>query len=96
MYSYGGYHGTFNVTRKCHSMKSGIWSPSSTQIGCRVRCKCIKADLLCTAVCLSVVETVTGDRLMSDVQGISNYLVIFLVRETYLWLRVIHSQNRSH
>jgi hypothetical protein len=28
MCSYGGYHGTFNVTRKCHSIKRGIWSPS--------------------------------------------------------------------
>jgi hypothetical protein len=26
--SYGGYHVIFNVTRKCHSMKSGIWSPN--------------------------------------------------------------------
>jgi hypothetical protein len=23
MCSYGGYHGTFNVTRECHFMKSG-------------------------------------------------------------------------
>jgi hypothetical protein len=28
MCSYGGYHRTFNVTRKCHSIKRGIWSPS--------------------------------------------------------------------
>jgi hypothetical protein len=28
MYSYGGYHGTLNVTRKWNSMKNGIWPPS--------------------------------------------------------------------
>jgi hypothetical protein len=27
MCSYGGYHGTFDVTRLCPSMKSGVWSP---------------------------------------------------------------------
>jgi hypothetical protein len=27
MCSYGGYHGTFNVTRMCNSTKSGMWSP---------------------------------------------------------------------
>jgi hypothetical protein len=26
----GGYHGTFNVTQECHSMKSGVWSPSKS------------------------------------------------------------------
>jgi hypothetical protein len=32
MYPYGSCHGTFNVTRYYHSMKSGILSPSKNAI----------------------------------------------------------------
>jgi hypothetical protein len=35
--SYGGYHGTFNVTRKSHSIKSGIWSLSKKKMVCPKR-----------------------------------------------------------
>jgi hypothetical protein len=38
MCSYGSYHRTFNVTRKCYSMKSGIWSPIKEMCVCLFVC----------------------------------------------------------
>jgi hypothetical protein len=34
---FGGHHETLNVTRQCHSMKSGVWPPIKKKMCAKTR-----------------------------------------------------------